>query len=142
MAALSFYDSNILLYAISNAPEEAHKQARAQRLIDEPDWALSAQVLQEFYVNAARVTRPLLSRPAALEFIELLLQDHPCESVDAELVQEACVLQARFQLSYWDAAIVAAAQRSGAELLLSEDLNHGQFFGSVQVINPFLTASH
>src|SRR5437868_15131256 len=112
MPALAFYDSNILIYAISNAPEDEAKQHIARRLIDEPGWGLSAQVLQEFYVNATRGGTPKLSKQAAGELIELLLRDHPCEPIDADLVREATIVQARFQLSYWDSAIVAAALRS------------------------------
>ena len=142
MQPISFYDSNILLYAISSAPEEAYKQALARRLLDEDDWGLSAQVLQEFYVNATKAKKPAMSRQAAAEFIEIIVADRPCIAIDATLVQQALVVQARYQLSYWDAAIVAAAQRAGAAFLLSEDMNHGQSYGSVQVLNPFIAGQH
>ncbi len=142
MTVLSFYDTNILLYAFSNNPDERHKQVLARNLVDQDDWALSAQVLQEFYVNATRGQRPMLSRTEAAEFIELLAVDHPCEVIDLELVHDALLIQARYGLSYWDSAILAAASRSGAELLLSEDMNHGQFYGRVQVINPFISGQH
>ena len=64
----------------------------------------------------------------------------PFVPTDAELIQTAIELRQRFQVSYWDAAIIAAAQRLGAKTIYSEDLSHGQHYGSVQVVNPFLVA--
>lgn len=74
---------------------------------------------------------------AAAEFVRKLMN---CAFVptDAELIQAAIELRQRFQVSYWDAAIIAAAQRLGATTIYSEDLSHGQHYGSVQVVNPFL----
>jgi predicted nucleic acid-binding protein len=57
--------------------------------------------------------------------------------IEAELVLAGIALAQRYQLSYWDGAILAAAQRLGATVVDSEDLSHGQAYGSVLVINPF-----
>ncbi len=72
----------------------------------------------------------------ALEWMSQL-DGRPCISVDADLVKLGIENSARFQLSYWDGAIIAAAQEMGAAILYTEDLSHQQYYGSVQVINPF-----
>jgi predicted nucleic acid-binding protein len=58
--------------------------------------------------------------------------------IDPSLIKTAIATSQRFRIAYWDAAIIAAAERLGAETLFTEDLNHGQSYGSVRVINPFL----
>ena len=65
------------------------------------------------------------------------LSKFPVVPVDESLVRTAIALARRFQVHYYDAAIIAAAERLGAPILYSEDLNHGQHYGSVQVQNPF-----
>ena len=62
----------------------------------------------------------------------------PVVAVDADLVREGIRHSIRYQISYWDAALIAAAERLDAPTLYTEDLNHGQLYGSVKVINPFL----
>ena len=57
---------------------------------------------------------------------------------DGATVLEAIDVGHRYRLSLWDALIVVAARKGDASVLYSEDLNHGQMFGSVQVLNPFL----
>ena len=57
--------------------------------------------------------------------------------LDYELFEEATKVQERFQISYWDAAIVTAANRMNCETLYSEDLTDGQNYGGVRVVNPF-----
>ena len=72
-----------------------------------------------------------------MEWIEAFEQQ-PCVSTDLSLVKTAIEISQRFSLDYWDSAILAAAERLGAEIVYTEDLNHGQSYGSVRVINPFL----
>jgi predicted nucleic acid-binding protein len=62
---------------------------------------------------------------------------YPVAPVDAALVQAGLAMSERYQISYWDGTIIAAAETLGAPILYSEDLNHGQKYGSVTVINPF-----
>lgn len=73
----------------------------------------------------------------ALKWIEQL-QAFPCVSIDASLVKIAAEISERFRISYWDGAIVAAAETLKAGVLYSEDLNHDQHYGSVLVMNPFV----
>lgn len=129
-------DTNVVAYAASTLPADAAKQARALDLIDTAALGLSAQVLQEFYVTATRKMRPPLSHEKALDWVETLTS-FPCIPVDAALALAAAETAARHRLSYWDGAILAAAERLGATTLYSEDLNDGQRYGSVTVVNPF-----
>lgn len=134
---MRFVDTNILLYAISSAPTESVKAARAVELLNEADLALSVQVLQEFYVQATRATAPARVAPdAAVAFMDTLLR-FPVQETTVSLLRAALAACARWQLSYWDAAIVEAARALGCDILYSEDLQHGQDFAGVRVINPF-----
>jgi predicted nucleic acid-binding protein len=138
MRADAFVDTNILLYAISTAPEEAAKKQRAREILAQPDWGLSIQVLLEFYVNATRPPQPAMQHEDAEATIRQLLL-RPVADSDPALLLDALRLKARYQLSYWDAAIVAAAMQLGASTLYSEDLQNGQVFERVNVLNPFLS---
>lgn len=61
----------------------------------------------------------------------------PVVAIDAELVSAAITNAATWQISYWDALVVEAARAAGAELLLTEDLQHGRTLGGVQIVDPF-----
>jgi predicted nucleic acid-binding protein len=138
MSADVFLDTNILLYAISTAREEASKKRIARKLLARTDWGLSVQVTQEFYVNATRGTpRAAMSHANAVAAIREFLR-RPVVSSDPPLLLAALELKARYRLSYWDAAIVAAAQTMSASTLYSEDLNDGQNYAGVTVHNPFV----
>jgi predicted nucleic acid-binding protein len=99
--------------------------------------AFSAQVMQEFYDVAVRKQRLAITSEEAIAILKAL-RAFPILPIDYELVLQAIDLKTRFQISYWDAAIVAAAQKLGCHTLYSEDLNHGQNYGGVKVINPFI----
>jgi predicted nucleic acid-binding protein len=136
---MRFLDTNIILYAYSTTAAEFPKRDRARSIFKQADWCISAQVLQEFYGNATKPKRglpPLMSHADA-ETAVLVLSSYATIALDAALVQEAITLRQRHQLSYWDGAIVAAAMRSGAKELLTEDLNAGQVIEGVRVVNPF-----
>ena len=137
MNASVFLDTNILLYAISTAAEEREKKELARKLVARDDYGLSVQVLQEFYVNATRPPHPALTHQAATEVIHELARA-PVVAVDLSVMANALDLKARYRLSYWDAAVIAAAQALGATTLYSEDLSHGQDYDGVRVENPFL----
>jgi predicted nucleic acid-binding protein len=136
MRAEVFCDSNIVLYAASNAPEDAAKRMAARRVLALPGVGFSAQVLQEFYVNATRKQALRLSENEAAAILASL-RGFPILPVTEELVFAAIEVKARYQVSYWDAAIIAAAQTLGARELYSEDLNAGQNYSGVRVVNPF-----
>lgn len=137
MIAQFFIDTNILLYAGSKAPVDQANQQIAQQLLSQPGIAFSVQVMQEFYDVAVRKQRLAITHEEAIVILNAL-QAFPILPIDYQLVLQAIDLKLQFQISYWDAAIIAAAQRLGCHTLYSEDLNHGQTYGGVKVINPFI----
>lgn len=134
---MRFADTNVLLYSVSTVPEEADKTRKAQALLANRDIGLSVQVLQEFYVQATRASRAEpLTHDEAMGFIRAWRR-FPTQELTLAVLDDALALKARFQVSYWDAAIIAAARASGCTEVLSEDLNDGQDYGGVRVVNPF-----
>jgi predicted nucleic acid-binding protein len=137
MRTACFLDTNILVYAaLGRGPEET-KRAAAAELMGTTEFGVSTQVLQEFYTAVTRKPDRRLSPARALEWIDDLEQQ-PCAIVDKPLIKTAIELSWRYRISYWDGAILAAAERLGAEIVYTEDLNHGQTYGPVRVVNPFL----
>jgi len=136
MSADVFLDTNVLVYAAIGTGRDEPKRRRALELIESEEFATSVQVLQEFYVTVVKKgVRPLPAQEA-LEWIEQL-RAFPCQPVDRELVVIAVGLSERFRISYWDAAILAAAMAQGAGTVYSENLSHGQSYETVRVLNPF-----
>ena len=133
-------DTNILLYAISTDPSEAPKAAAAQQLLTSKNWAWSSQVAVEF-INVSTSSRRSapLTLVQAEQWIDLWLA-FPLVSVDAHIVKDAIRLAIRFQVSYFDAQILAAARSLQCGVLYSEDLNHGQDYDGVIVNNPFIVS--
>ncbi|MFY9642480.1 MAG: PIN domain-containing protein [Rhodomicrobium sp.] len=137
MIVTGFLDTNILLYLASRNPADAHKKTIAARIVRTEKIGMSAQVLQEFYTVAVRKADFGLTPAEGLEWLEKL-EEFPCASVTPSLVKTAVLHSIRHRISYWDGAIVAAAEALGAPALYTEDLNHGQAYGTVTAINPFL----
>src|ERR1700745_1124757 len=132
-----FVDTNVLLYAISRDPAEQDKAKRANDILAERDLALSVQVLQEFYVQATRASRP---DAIGHQHAELLLESFrrvPVQEITIGIMMAAQDARQRFQLSSWDAAIIEASRAMGCTQVLSEDLNDGQDYAGVRVTNPF-----
>src|SRR5262245_4572672 len=136
MTATTFIDTNILLYAASKAPADAAKKAVAREALSRPEIAFSAQVMQEVY--AAAVTKQLLqmTHDEAVAVLDSLGAFPVCP-ISRELVLRAIEVKRRHHISYWDAAIVTAAQQLGCKTIYSEDLSHGQEYECVRVVNPF-----
>lgn len=136
-AGTRFIDTTILLYSVSQHPLEARKRDVAVTLLDSDDLALSVQVLQEFYVQATRATRQdALPHEIAAGLIRTWLRFH-VQDVTQPVMLRALDIRSRHGLSYWDAAIVSAAQASGSSLLLTEDLAHGVTIDGLEIANPF-----
>jgi predicted nucleic acid-binding protein len=135
MTVQYFLDTNILIYAVSK--DDARKRKIASELIAREEFGLSAQILAEFYSAATRKIQHRLSEEQAENWLDSLQQQH-CLAVDADLVRAGVRKSRRYGISYWDGAIVAAAEALGAPVLYTEDLNHGQAYGTVTAINPFL----
>ena len=134
----AFVDTNVLFYAYDKTAAEKHRLAAllVRSLWQQGGAILSAQVLQEFYVNVTRkIPRPLpaaRARGVVSAYCAWHLEQCTCETI-----MFAAEVQERHQLSFWDGLIVAAAAQAGAELLLSEDLNAGQVIEGVRITNPF-----
>jgi predicted nucleic acid-binding protein len=132
-----FVDTNVLLYAISRDPAEQDKAKRARDILAGRDLALSVQVLQEFYVQATRASRPdPLPHQQAVRLIESFRR-FPVQDVTSAVVLAALDTRRRFQLSYWDAAIIEASRAMGCAEVLSGDLNDGHDYAGIRVVNPF-----
>ena len=137
----SFVDTNLLVYAEDRDAKAKHAIARdlVLEIWNARDGVLSVQVLQEFYVNVTRKLKKPLTAARALEIVQEYLSWSVVENTGSLLV-DAVRLQQKAQLSFWDALIVQAAIAAGCERLYSEDLNAGQRFGSVLIVNPFKKA--
>jgi predicted nucleic acid-binding protein len=136
MIATAFIDTNVLLYAASNAVDDQDKRAVARRVLAQPDIAFSAQVMQEFYSAAVTKQRLRMTHEEALIVLQSLAA-FPIAPITSQLVLQAIDVKQRHQLSYWDSAILAAAAQLGCTTLYSEDLGAGQLYGNVRVVNPF-----
>ncbi len=138
MSAEIFLDSNILVYAYDT--HDAKKQKTAvdiiKKAIEEESGMVSAQVLGEFFVVVTRKIEAPLSVADAETIIDIL-SALPVAEIDLPLVRRAISTQKACKISYWDALIVAAAEREGCSVIFSEDLNDGQEYNGVRVRNPF-----
>jgi predicted nucleic acid-binding protein len=136
MIVEAFLDTNIILYAASQSALDTQKQGVAFDLLTTSNFGTSAQVLQEFYSVATRKWAKPMAHDDALDWLENF-ENVPCVPIDISLVHQGAETAHRHKVSYWDGAIIAAAERLGAQILYTEDLNHGQKYGSVTAINPF-----
>jgi predicted nucleic acid-binding protein len=140
MTATFFVDTNILLYAASNAPDDQAKRQVAREVLSQPGIGFSAQVMQEFYSAAVTKQRLKMTHDEAVAVLQSLAA-FPVWAVTRELVLEATAAKQRFGISYWDAAILVAAKQMGCHTVYSEDLNTGQDYDGVRVVNPFEATS-
>jgi predicted nucleic acid-binding protein len=132
-----FLDTNILLYSISRNPADILKRERAIALLDRDDGALSVQVLQEFYVQATRATRPHpLSHDTAAGLLTAWTR-FKVQEITLSILTSALEIKATHGFSYWDSAIIAAARALGCRELYSEDMSHGRAVEGVTIVNPF-----
>jgi predicted nucleic acid-binding protein len=135
----SFVDTNVLVYAEDRDAGRKHQIARdlIVELWQSRAGVLSIQVLQELYVTLTRkVRRPLAPARAAdvvREYLAWRIVDN-----DGDLLVAAMALQYKGSISFWDALVVEAASAAGCDRLYSEDLNPGQRFGAVEIVNPFV----
>ncbi len=139
MTADCFLDTNILVYAVSGDVADETRRRVSLGLLASEGSAISAQVMQEFYSVTTTKRKPPLSHEEAVSFLSLAAQ-MPTAPVDSDMVLAGAELSHHYQISYWDGAIIAAATRLDIPILYTEDLNHGQKYGSVTAINPFKAA--
>ena len=131
MSARTFVDTNVLIYAHDIDAKSKHEAAKSvlRDLWVERSGALSTQVLQEFYVNVTRK----IPHPISKESARLVVSSYE--------ISTAFRIEDEYRIGFWDALIVAAALKSGASRILSEDLNAGQTIVGMRIENPFV-ATH
>ena len=135
---MRFIDTNVLLYAVSRDAGERVKAERARLILDSRDLALSVQVLQEFYVQATRSSKAdRIEHDLAVRLIESWMR-FPVQDTTVPVMQAALASRQRYQLCYWDAAILESARALGCREVLSEDFSAGRDFAGVRIVNPFL----
>jgi predicted nucleic acid-binding protein len=138
MSDREFVDTNILVYAYDRASGAKHERARklVDQLWESGNGTVSTQVLQEFVVYLRRK----VAHPLNTQETRRVLQDFMGWNVfvnTAQSILQALEIEERYKISFWDALIVQAAEGTGAEILYTEDLSHGQIYGGVRVVNPF-----
>jgi predicted nucleic acid-binding protein len=140
MSGKAFVDANILLYAHDLADSAKNQVAvdLLTRLWDDNTEVISTQVLQEFAVNLQRRISLSLTHQEIRARIALYL-DWEVVVNGKGAVLRGLDAKERYHISFWDAMIVQAAESAGCEVLYSEDLSHGQEYGGVLVVNPFLS---
>jgi predicted nucleic acid-binding protein len=141
MNAKAFIDTNVLIYAHDVDAAAKHDLAKRvlQQLWTERAGALSTQVLQEFYVNVTRKIASPLSKKSARAVVSSYVIW--CVDTTSEEISAAFRIEDEARIGFWDALIVAAALKAGADRILSEDLNPGQTISGVRVENPFTSSS-
>jgi predicted nucleic acid-binding protein len=139
MKGADFFDTNILVYAYdSHLPD---KQQKAQNIVlngvREGNGVLSTQVLGEFFmVVTKKINKPLSVRDAR-DIIKYMGR-MKVQEIDVLIVERALDTLEQYKISYWDALIIAAAERARCNRILSEDLNAGQIYQGIEITNPFV----
>ena len=137
VSVMRFFDTNILVYAVD--PRDVRKQKIAAELLSHAmdvnhDGAISVQVLSEF----ANTLRNRLHQPERrieeyMSFFYPLLMTE----VTADMVRSALYIQKEYGIQYYDALVVAAAEKLGCHEIVSEDFNSGQLYRGMEAVNPF-----
>lgn len=130
-----FIDTNIIVYA--NDMNAGEKQGQAidiiKRQMQMQTGVISTQVMQEY----ANVAINKLKQETSVVLRQLrLLEDLAVAPITPKTTRRAVEILATYQISFWDANIIAAAEAAECDVILSEDLNPGQFYAGIQVINP------
>lgn len=135
----TFVDTSVLLYARDDGHAEQQGLAAAwlDHLWQSSTGRVSAQVLNEYYVNATRKLRRPITTDAARADVADLAEWQPV-GIDEALIAAAWQIEDRYGLHFWDALVVAAAHAAGCDTLLTEDLQDGQDLDGLVVVNPFL----
>lgn len=132
-----FIDTNIIVYA--NDARDSEKQAKAVEIVTENmklgTGVISTQVLQEYaHVALNKLSQRqdvILRQLLLLEELEVIQQSPP-------LIRRSVEIKTTYQISFWDACIISAAEHAKCNIILSEDLNNGQFYSGMALENPFV----
>lgn len=136
---IAFFDTNVLVYALDQSDFRKKNLAIDcfANALQRDTITLSTQVLHEFYNITTRKLRPALTAAQAQTYVKELCAFDVIGST-AAAIMTAIDIEQRYQMQWWDALILEAALRAKAEILYTEDLQHGQRFGTLTVMNPFL----
>jgi len=133
----TFLDTNILVY--SDDPRDPAKRATALELIQDHlrlrTGTVSLQVLQEYFVSATG--RLKLDSGLARQRVEVFARFNVAEPAVGDILA-AIDIHRLHRFSFWDALVLRMAKQTGCRVLLSEDMQHGQEFDGVRIVNPFL----
>lgn len=134
---LAFFDTNVLVYCTDAAAPA--KQPRARSLVASSAAAGEAVVSTQVLIELFNVlTRKQKMPPSTAQALALAYAAWPVVVSDLALVGLAMQRSIQHRLSIWDAMVIEAAARAEAQVLYSEDFSHGQRFGALTVVNPFL----
>ena len=138
MKGADFIDTNILVYAYDNHFPDKQQRAREIliRAVKNGSGVLSTQVLGEFFTVVTKKIKVPLSVKNARDIIKYM-GSMPVQEIDLLIVNRAIDTLEQYKISYWDSLIIAAAERAGCNHILSEDLNAGQKYHEMEIINPF-----
>jgi len=131
-----FIDSNIIVYA--NDVSAGVKQERAIditiRLMQAQTGVVSTQVMQEY----AKVALDKLHQEPEIVLRQLKLMETFIQSpITSKTTRRAVEIKTAYQISFWDANIISSAESADCDIILSEDLNDGQLYAGIQIVNPF-----
>ena len=133
----AFVDSNVLIYAADEALPVPRNTGIAREILRQRDLWISVQVLNEFTVNARKAAKLNLSPGQEQEWLDRLLLFSIAALTTATFLR-ALAIHALYQVSHWDSLILASAREADCPIVYTVDLNHGQDYDGVKVINPFL----
>jgi predicted nucleic acid-binding protein len=141
MSGKCFVDTNVLVYVhdLSAGAKCWRAQELTRDLWDSQSGVISTQVLQELYIALRR----RLKIPFSVADAGAILRDYFQWEVvinNRDAIIRATEIEARFKISFWDGLILQAAEKAGTTVLYTEDLSHGQMYGTVRALNPFATA--
>ena len=139
-----FFDTNIVVYCFDTL--EPRKQARAKDLLaqalNSQLGIVSYQVVQEFCNVACKSRRLQLPQERILAYVNLVLQPMNQVGSSPALIESALMLRGEHGFSFYDSLIIASAMQAKCQVLYSEDMQHMQRVGSLQIVNPFLMVAN
>ena len=132
-----FIDTNILVYTLDQKNVEKRDMARkiVKKVVESHQPVISTQVIKEFYVVASN---KLKADPIVVKNIIHNFHNMEIVNNDLDLIEQAIDISILSQLSFWDSLIIAAAEKANCEYVLSEDLNSGQNYRGIKLLNPFI----
>ena len=143
-ASRVFFDTNIVVYCFDTL--EPRKQTRAKDLLahalNSELGVVSYQVIQEFCNVASKAKRLQLPQERILAYVNLVLQPMNQIGSSPQLIESALKLRSEHSFSFYDSLIIASATQARCQVLYSEDMQHMQRVGSLQIVNPFLMVTN